>query len=107
MARYEIAEAITGRNEGLYANDKDDSGGETYAGIARNHWPKWLGWNRIDFIKANYGKSAATINSYARHDKELTKAISSFYKANFWDVNKLDQFVDQQIANTVYDFGVN
>lgn len=107
MAKFEIAEAITGRNEGGYANDPADRGGETYAGIARKFWPNWSGWKRIDFIKDNYGKSAATINNYARNDKELSKEISSFYKVNFWDVNNLDQFTDQQIANTIYDFGVN
>jgi len=27
MASFEIAEAITGKNEGLYADNKDDTGG--------------------------------------------------------------------------------
>lgn len=107
MANFQIAEAITGRNEGLYANNKADTGGETYAGIARNHWPKWEGWAEIDFIKEKYGKTAAIINKYAESNLSLIKAISDFYKKNFWDVLKLDEFVDQQLANSVYDFGVN
>ena len=48
MAKFQIAEAITGRNEGGYANNSADTGGETYAGIARNYWPKWQGWKYID-----------------------------------------------------------
>lgn len=107
MANFKISEEITGKSEGLYAFNKDDRGGETYAGIARNFWPKWSGWATIDHIKNVYGKSAATINKYAKSDTNLTEKISAFYKANFWGVNKLDLFTDQQVANTVYDFGVN
>jgi len=118
MAKFDIAEKITGRNEGLYANNPADSGGETYAGIARNYWPKWEGWKYIDKYKADYAKLnkpmqekyslAKWINSSAKVTSEpVGLLISSFYKTNFWDVNKLDQINDQQIANTVYDFGVN
>lgn len=107
MAKFEIAEAITGRNEGGYANNPADTGGETYAGIARNYWPSWQGWPLIDRIKVNFGRDAKTINKYAKIDPFIAPAISKFYKQNFWDVNKLDQFNDQQLANTVYDFGVN
>lgn len=107
MAKFEIAEAITGRNEGGYANNPADTGGETYAGIARKHWPNWRGWGIIDQIKNSYGTAAATINRQAQLNPSLTIMISEFYKKNFWDVNRLDDFYDQQIANTVYDFGVN
>lgn len=107
MAKFEIAEAETGRFEGLYANNPADRGGETYAGIARKFWPNWSGWKQIDHIKATHGKSAPVINKFAKADHLLHKNISAFYKANFWDVNSLDKFEDQQIANSVYDFGVN
>lgn len=107
MAKFEIAEAITGRNEGGYANNPSDTGGETYAGIARNHWPKWDGWKIIDQIKNAYGKSAAIINRQAKLNSTLSDLISKFYKKNFWDSLKLDLVNDQQLANSVYDFGVN
>jgi lysozyme family protein len=107
MAKYEIAEAITGLNEGLYANNKADRGGETYAGIARNFWPKWAGWAIIDQIKNAYGEQSSVINRYAKSNASLHKLISDFYKDNFWDTLNLDDFRDQQIANSVYDFGVN
>lgn len=107
MAKFEIAEAITGRNEGGYANNPADRGGETYAGIARKFWPNWSGWKRIDEIKKTKGKTASIINSNAKADTLLQKNISEFYKDNFWDVNNLDKFNDQQVANSVYDFGVN
>ena len=107
MAKFEISEAITGAAEGLYANDPADTGGETWAGISRNNWPKWLGWTIIDDIKKKYGKTAAIINKYGRANRDLNCLRLNFYKENFWDVNKLDQIKDQQLADSVYDFGVN
>jgi lysozyme family protein len=107
MADFKIAEAQTGRFEGGYANNPADRGGETYAGIARKFWPNWKGWLIIDEIKSKHGKTSSIINKFAKTDQNLHKMISQFYKANFWDVNKLDLFTDQQVANSVYDFGVN
>lgn len=112
MANFDIAEAITRRNEGGYANNPADTGGETYAGIARNHWPKWEGWNIIDGIKKYFKENrititAGNINTAAKKSQSLTLMISQFYKKNFWDVLKLDLINDQQLANSVYDFGVN
>jgi lysozyme family protein len=107
MADFKIAESITGKNEGGYANNKADTGGETYAGISRNNWPKWEGWKRIDAIKNKSGGSVKVINSFAKEDECLNNLISEFYKQNFWDVLKLDLVNDQQLANSVYDFGVN
>lgn len=107
MAKFEIAEKITGRNEGGYANDPDDRGGETYAGISRVNWPNWGGWLLIDRIKKEFGKSTSMINKRAAVDQGLQKQISNFYRINFWNVNKLDLIADQQLANSVYDFGVN
>jgi len=107
MAKFEIAEHLTGRNEGGYAFDKADRGGETIQGVARNFWPSWKGWKTIDLIKSTKGKSASIINLNTKNDKEFQKLVSDFYKSNFWDVNRLDNFNDQQLANSVYDFGVN
>lgn len=107
MAIFDIADLLTARNEGLYANNKADTGGETYAGISRNNWPNWIGWKAIDRIKSKYGKTSAIINKYAVLDPVITKAKEEFYKQNFWDTNKLSLITDQQLANAVYDFGVN
>lgn len=118
MAKFEISEKITGGNEGGYADNKADRGGETYAGIARNFHPNWNGWVKIDEYKADYKKAkdkgktklslAQWVNASADVKKEpVHKMVSDFYKKQFWDVNKLDEFKDQQLADTVYDFGVN
>lgn len=118
MAKFEIAEKLTGINEGGYANNKKDRGGETFAGIARNFWPKWAGWKYIDRYKADYLKAfsanktgltlAKWVNASAKVPTEpVRNLIVKFYKENFWDINRLDQINDQQLANTIYDFGVN
>jgi lysozyme family protein len=118
MAEFEIAEKITGINEGGYANNKADRGGETFAGIARNFWANWLGWKYIDKYKADYARAKANnqtkltlaqwINASAKVKTEPVRGlIIQFYKDNFWTINKLDQIADQQLANSIYDFGVN
>lgn len=114
MAKFDIAEEITGKFEGGYADNKADRGGETFAGIARNFWPKWEGWNKIDQYKAEYKKSGSKtslanwVNNSAKVVTEPTMSmVSMFYKTNFWDTMKLDAITDQQLANTAYDFAVN
>lgn len=107
MANFDEAYKLTGHNEGAYANNPNDHGGETCAGIARKFWPAWQGWVIIDKIKQTYGTNPATINLWAQKNAELQSAIAGFYKSNFWDINKLDFINDQQLADNVYDFGVN
>lgn len=118
MARFDIAENITRGNEGGYADNKADTGGETYAGISRNNWPTWKGWVIIDKYKAQYSELNAPmkakyslakwINSSAKVTSEpIAPMVSQFYKQNFWDTLTLDQVNDQQLANSIYDFGVN
>ena len=48
MAIFNSAFQITMGNEGGYANNPADSGGETYKGIAKNYWPNWEGWTAVD-----------------------------------------------------------
>ena len=75
MAKFSEAEKITCKNEGGYANNPSDNGGETYAGIARKFWPNWSGWAKIDAIKKQYGTNANTINLWAKKDVKLQEDI--------------------------------
>lgn len=102
MANFEQALKITANNEGGYSNDTNDHGGETMRGIARKYWPNWPGWKIVDEFKGQ-PKFISIINS----SQAIKDLAATFYKQNFWDVNKLDQINDQQLANSVYDFGVN
>lgn len=79
-------------NEGGYVlhNVKHDRGGQTYAGIARNAWPKWAGWSYID-----------------NGDTPPADAVRGFYRANFWEPLRLNEVTHQQVAHNLYDFAVN
>lgn len=107
MAQFEIAHKRTALNEGLYANNPSDTGGETWAGISRKNWPKWDGWAIIDAIKRDHGKTTTIINKFGGSNQILAGKVSEFYKTNFWYPLSLQYVNDQQLANNVYDFGVN
>ena len=69
-----------------------DRGGMTYAGIARNPNPDWPGWPLVD--RKEFGGS-------------LTSMVREFYRQRFWNVIRGDEIRDQQIAETIFNFGVN
>lgn len=102
MASFQQAHALTAQIEGGYANNSLDRGGMTYAGVARNFWPKWPGWLIIDQLR--------TASGFPRNlaaSSVLQAAVLAFYKENFWDVLCLDKVASQAIANEVYDSAVN
>jgi lysozyme family protein len=66
-----------------------DSGGQTYAGIARNPNPHWEGWELID-----------------KGETPPKEIVRSFYKANFWDKVRGDE-LPAGIDYLIYDFAVN
>lgn len=108
MAQFKIAFDITNGNEGFYANDIHDKGGETYRGISRKNWPNWNGWAFIDSIKAAGPHfTVGQINNAIKLNPSIEASVEKFFEKYFWDVLLLDQIMDQQIANGVYDFGVN
>tara|TARA_R110000868_G_C10738864_1_gene752214 strand:+ start:289 stop:801 length:513 start_codon:yes stop_codon:yes gene_type:complete len=73
-------------------NIPGDRGGMTYAGIARNANPQWAGWNLVD--RQEMGGP-------------LTSMVREFYRLNFWDRIRGDEISNQQIAETIFNFGVN
>jgi len=70
-----------------------DTGGMTYAGIARNSNPQWPGWNLID-----HG---------AIDNPLLTGMVRNFYKVEFWDRIRGDELTSQVVAENLFNFGVN
>ncbi len=67
-----------------------DRGGQTYAGLSRKNTPNWPGWHHID-----QGRTPPT------------PLVRDYYKTEYWDRVRGDEIVDQRIAETLYDFGVN
>lgn len=102
MADFLTAYKLTAINEGGYSNDKDDSGGETWAGISRNNFPQWIGWVIIDKYKLQ-----PNFPANLRQAPELAERVRDFYRNNFWNPMQGDRIDDQTTANGIYDMGVN
>ncbi len=90
------------RNEGGYANDADDPGGETYKGVARKIWSAWDGWVLVDYYKRMSGFPANM-----EKDHELQEKIKDFYKVNYWDPIQGTSIEDEEVATSIFDFAVN
>ena len=102
MADFNNAFQLMIAHEGGYVNDPDDPGGETYKGVARKIYSKWDGWSKIDLLKKQAGFPANLDK-----DAELQQDIAHFYQITFWDKMKGDQLTNQDVANSIFDFGVN
>jgi lysozyme family protein len=102
MADFNVAYQIVLSHEGGYVIDPDDPGGETYRGVARKIWSKWEGWDIVDMLKTQTGFP----NNLDRH-ADLQEMIKTFYQNNFWDKVKGDDIKEQEVANSIFDFGVN
>ncbi|MDH3694419.1 MAG: hypothetical protein OER96_07620 [Gammaproteobacteria bacterium] len=102
MADFNQAYKATLGHEGGYANDPNESGGETYKGISRVHHPNWSGWKRVDAAKekAGFPRSLET-------DTALQTQVRTFYKRYYWDRIQGDHVPDQQIAEEIFDTGIN
>jgi lysozyme family protein len=102
MANFKEAYEKTMGHEGGYVHDPDDVGGETYKGIARAYNGKWSGWAIIDYHKGDSDFPSCLDNIVG-----LQNSVNSFYKEKYWDVNRLDDVDDQDVAEEMFDTGVN
>lgn len=89
--------------EGGYAWIDGDSGGETYAGIARNYNKQWRGWIAIDFEKHKRKVDRLPHNSIVPGVQGM---VNEYYK-HLWDKYGFDFIKSQPIANILFDFAVN
>lgn len=104
MAEFKIAFDETMLHEGGYVNDPDDTGGETYRGIARKYHPDWPGWGRINQYKLQFpGEFPKQLDD----DEDLQKQVEDFYRELFWKPVRGESLSDQSLANELFDTGVN
>lgn len=80
------------KDEGGYVlhTVEGDRGGMTYAGIARKMNPTWAGWAYID-----------------RGETPPTAMVRDWYHTTFWLPIAGDSIVSQDVASSVFNFGVN
>lgn len=118
MSDFEKAYQKTNGNEGGYAFNPNDSGGETYRGIARVFHPKWSGWKLIDGFKAgmvkmpDYGNGSYRewvkyLNKLLAQSVQVQAQVKAFYLSGFWNANRIGEIVDQDVAEWAYDHIVN
>jgi len=91
---------IVFENEGIYSNDPNDPGGETFLGISRHYFPNWEGWKLID-----------TGNFYTLTIKEVKNSkiypyVLEFYFNNFWKKLHMDDIPDS-IKEIYFDSAIN
>ena len=91
---------ITLKYEGLYSNDPDDFGGETYKGISRNKHPNWPGWKIIDSYTLPLPFSDKV-------EKNLFHIVKKFYRLKFWDEIMGNKITSLEIAQELFDTAVN
>ncbi|MDR2800413.1 MAG: hypothetical protein LBB52_03995 [Desulfovibrio sp.] len=93
-------------DEGEYADNPEDGGGETYRGVSRNNWPEWEGWPVIDAIKRNGDGTRKNINVAAAQNSRLRGAVREFYRKNFWTPTACLSALPA-LRSKVFNFGVN
>lgn len=103
MANFNEAIDKVLKSEGLYSNDPDDNGGETFRGISRKANPKWIGWEIVD----SYKVAGKNFKNKIQADRTLLRLSKEFYKLRYWDCFDLDNEKNQNIANMIFDMGVN
>lgn len=104
MAKFIDAYKKVLNNEGIYSNDPDDAGGETYKGISRRANPNWDGWISIDAIKKSH---PTTFKDILKKTPELEKKVQDLYKDKYWDCFELDDVLSQLVAEQMFDTAVN
>lgn len=113
MADFDESLEIVLENEGGYANDLRDSGGETYRGISRRWHPDCPVWGIIDQTATSLNLSSPfskddvrKLDSLLGANKALEDMVRYFYKKEFWDRIRGDDIPSQGIANNFFDAAV-
>jgi len=118
--------------EGGYNFYKEDKGGETYKGIAKNFYPEWKGWEIIDKYKNEINFNTRYHQIYSEfeageknknalrklfkeldkllfRDEQLNNLVKQFYYDKYWAPAKLDQIAEvyPELAEKLFTLSVN
>lgn len=89
-------------HEGLYSNDKDDKGGETYKGISRVANQNWKGWEIID-SKKDSNRFPETLEEIL----QLQKLVTELYYEKYFIKPKINLIDYPSIQFELFDTGVH
>ncbi len=94
--------------EGGWCNVPGDTGGETYAGIARNFFPDWQGWALIDTEKTHtsYRQGAVAFSRRLASVPGLADMVADWYRSEWWEPMRLGRF-PQSVADEIFEQSVN
>lgn len=96
MANFLIAYNLTSKAEGGLVNHPNDPGGLTYIGITFRDHPKWPGWKYVDRKRM-----------VVTDQKEIDIEHKLLFKKLYWDTFNGDAIKNQEIANEIFDTGIN
>ncbi len=88
------------KSEGGYSFHPADPGGETILGISRRYFPKWEGWQLVDFIKAA-GQVPQSSN------QKLRDLAFALYDREFYSRIGGDALGTQELATEMLDQAIN
>lgn len=108
MAQFEHAYAPVKQWEGGWCDVPGDSGGETYAGIARNFFPRWEGWPIIDAAKthSSFRSGPRAFSGHLDTLPGLRDKVANFYRTEWWDRMRI-ACLPQHLANELFEQAVN
>lgn len=96
------------RFEGGWCKVPGDSGGETYAGIARNFWPDWPGWVTVDAAKkhSSFRQGGRAFSAHLSSLPGLSEQVAAWYRSKWWEPMRLGRF-PQAVADEIFEQSVN
>lgn len=103
MANFNTALTELLGEEGGYANNSSDAGGETVFGIARKFNPMWIGWQIVDPLKQEHS-NLKDLNASLAANTQLQLAVAQFYRQAYWN---FDNIASQAVANKMLEMEVN
>lgn len=107
MANFKPALDLILANEGGYVNNSNDSGKETINGITREYNPDWVGWAIIDKYKQQNSGSFKESFLTSSDAIAIYTATCDLYKVKYWTPLRLNEVVNQDVADILFDFGIN
>lgn len=92
----------------VYSNIKQDAGGETVLGVARNKNPNLQFWKDVDEIKKEVGtKDLILLSKKILENKKICDEIETLYKNEYWNKAKCNIILNDDFASNLFLLCVN